>query len=197
MSLENCATLTTLSLTCDAAKDPSGVRGLVWLGFRPEISSCSFGMEGDITAFTTSGGLYTFDSKHRVHAPKTTGIPGEKIQMFDQEIMLHLFAKSKSERAAMEILWKSERMIIFFQTEGGQVMAGGIDIQPSTGDLDDERGLKGSAYEKVFGGATVNEDMGYKITLKGTFYSDFKLVTSITVGNESLTEIIADLNSLT
>lgn len=201
MALVNCFTLSGLPLSCTAAKAPAGLEGRVWIGFRNELDSITFGTNGDITVLTMAATkkLYSFVSEKRLHMPKQSLIPGAKIALFKHEIQLVLKAKSAAERKPIELLEQAEKMFVLYETVGGQIVSAGIDQHPYKTDLDDERGMKALTSEQTDGGANVNDDVSFKVTMDGTFYNKQKLVTSIsaTTGHTVLSVLIADLDALT
>ena len=194
MSEANCYTVAALPLSCAADKNPSGVEGRVYIGFRPDLASVTIGSNGEITdiALTSPLKLYKYVSKARMHKPSQAVIPGDKRNMFDHEIVLSLVAKTATERKSIELLAIAERMFCIYETVGGQLICAGIDVHPyKSAEIDDERGLKCTALKQTDGGANINDNNAFEVTLKGSFFGMQKTVEVDTTLALSIVELDA------
>ena len=171
----NCYSLTTgiATANCLGLNKPGGIDGTVYIGFRPDLDSVTFGTDGEITAMTLDSGkkLVKFAGKKLDHEIKWTLVAQKPVNMFQIVADLFLYPYTQAEVKSIEALLKQKRMFIIYVTTGGQVKAAGIDVNPwIAGELDDERGLEASAGEAAEG-KTMEADTFNKVTLQGNFFN--------------------------
>jgi hypothetical protein len=151
--------LTNLDPPCDALKKKGGLKKKVWvIGF----DNATLTVDGDgyvdtLTIATTSPAtlLNYFIGKRLKNNAVLTGEIGENANTINQDLNLVLYYYTPANRVAIENLFTSEEVIIFVETEAGQIEVYGYDT-----------GLVASALTGGSGTA-LNDATALTITMSG------------------------------
>ena len=169
----NCTTLlaTMAAANCLGEKAPGGVDGRIYVGFRSDIASATFGTNGEILTLVLKDGavLYKFTGKPEKHDIKWTTVVQEPRNLFTHTGDLFFYPYTQAEFAAVEKLALAERMFVIYETRDGRVRAIGIDVDPYNASLDSGFGLKGQLEGGE--GAVFTAPKEQKATLTGTFFN--------------------------
>lgn len=163
-----CSFLTVgLDPSCDALKKLGGVNKRVWIGQLSDIDTITFGVDGEITAFTLLVGatLKRFYGKKEKNQGTYELVAGETINLFNQAAILALYFNDDAERSAINQLVNVEDMFMFIETNAGNIETYGIANSSSLGY--DNFGLKATAGTGNGTGILINDDTSYKVTLSG------------------------------
>lgn len=154
---ENCINvLQGLDATCGKR---GGVKKRVWIG---RLDDIDYTTDGDgyvdtITLATASPAnlLYKYIGKKFTHGATYTGVVGSNFNSINQAIALKLYFFSPAQRESIEKLWNAEDVVVFVETEAGQVEVWGLDT-----------GLNGSALGGG-NGILLQDDTSITVTLSG------------------------------
>jgi len=163
-----CSFLTLgLDPTCEALKKIGGVNKRIYIGQISDIDTITFGVDGEITAFTmlTGTSLKAFIGKKEKHQGTYELTAGETINLFNQSVILGLYFESDIERKAINELVNVEDMFAFVETNSGVIEAYGIANSTTLGY--DNFGLKATAGTGNGTGVLINDDTIYRVTLSG------------------------------
>jgi hypothetical protein len=180
--MSNCQTLlTNLIPSCEALNKVGGVKKRVWVAAKSQINSYTIDNDGYISALTMKSipgtadpiqyySLAQFEGKRDKHDFGVTGVPGENVNTFNHTGTLVLFAFTPAEIAAIEKAYNADDLVIFTETNAGQVKAYGLEL-----------GLNGAALEYKEG-VLLNDPTAVSITFEGeqlSFPKVFKVGTTI------------------
>lgn len=177
--------LTSLAASCAATKKKGGVKKKVWAAPFGAVTF-TYDVDGNIdtvTIATTSPAtvLTTYEGRRLKNNGAYTGEVGENANTISQALNLVLYAKEQNERDAINALFQSDELIVFIETESGDIEAWGVDT-----------GLLPSALTGGTGTA-LNDSTGITVTLTG---SQDGIATKCKFG-ATLADDIAYLDALT
>ena len=191
--MATCSYLTLgLDPSCEALKKLGGVNKRVWIGQIDDIDTITFGVDGEITAFTLLLGktLKAFIGKKEKHQGTYELTAGETINLFNQSVTLALYFESDLERKAVNELVNVEDMFIFVETNSGVIESYGIANSTTLGY--DNFGLKATAGTGNGTGILINDETAYRVTLSGNVPN----LPMLYKPASPLASVIADLDAL-
>lgn len=159
--MANCASdLQELDPSCEALKKKGGLKKRVWIGSFDLVQTILNPATGYIDSVSVGGvspqdRLFKYIGKKLKHNGALEGQVGENTNVINQNLNLVLYAYSPTERAAIEKLFNSEEVVVFVETEAGQIELWGY-----------ETGLTASALTGATGTA-LNDATAITITLSG------------------------------
>lgn len=146
-----------LDPSCEALEKVGGIKKRVWIGNLDEIVYTQ-DENGYVDSITMTGGspiptLFRFTGKKYKHTQKITGVIGTNVNIFTQDMLLVLYYYTPAEREAIEGLYHADDVVIFIETESGQIEISGLD--------------KGCIASAAAGGigATLNDDTALTLTM--------------------------------
>ena len=158
--MADCSTLlTSLDPCCEAKKKKGGVKKKVWIGFF-DVMTFTEDVDGYVDAVTLTSAspanvLYTFEGKKLKNNGTFEGQVGENTNTINQNLNLVLFYFTPDERGAINDLFTAEDVVVFVETEGGQIEIWGYDTA-----------LNASALTGGTG-AALNDSTAITVTLSG------------------------------
>ena len=191
--MATCSYLTLgLDPSCEALKKLGGVNKRVWIGQIDDIDTITFGVDGEITAFTLLAGktLKAFIGKKEKHQGTYELTAGETINLFNQSVVLALYFESDLERKAINELVNVEDMFVFIETNSGVIETYGIANSTSLGY--DNFGLKATAGTGNGTGVLINDETTYRVTLSGNVPN----LPMLYKPASPLASVIADLDAM-
>ena len=166
--MPTCSFLTIgLDPTCEALKKLGGANKRIWIGQISDIDTVTFGVDGEITAFTllTGKSLKAFIGKKEKHQGTYELTAGETVNLFNQAAILALYFETDLERKAVNELVNVEDMFAMIETNAGSIEVFGISNSSVLGY--DNFGLKATAGTGNGTGVLINDDTVYRVTLSG------------------------------
>lgn len=137
---DNCSTLLSeLDPSCEALKKKGGVKKRVWVGRKDDITFTT-DVNGYVDTVTIASDsspnnlLYKYIGRKVKHNGTYEGAVGENTNTINQTLNLVLYFYTPGERASIEQLFTSaDELVIFVETNGGQVEVWGYDygLEPS------------------------------------------------------------------
>lgn len=191
--MATCSYLTLgLDPSCEALKKLAGVNKRVWIGQIDDIDTITFGVDGEITAFTllATKTLKAFIGKKEKHQGTYELTAGETINLFNQSVVLALYFESDIERKAINELVNVEDMFVFIETNSGVIETYGIANSTTLGY--DNFGLKATAGTGNGTGVLINDETTYRVTLSGNVPN----LPMLYKPASPLASVIADLDAL-
>lgn len=188
--MATCSFLTVgLDPSCEALKKLGGVNKRIYIGQIDDIDTITFGVDGEITAFTLTTGksLKAFVGKKEKHQGTYELTAGETINLFNQSVILGLYFESDEERKAINELVNVEDMFAFVETNSGVIETYGIANSTTLGY--DNFGLKATAGTGNGTGVLINDDTIYRVTLSGNVPNLPMLFKPATALATNLTEL--------
>lgn len=190
----NCNNLLNAAIAvanCLGHKNPGGVDGRVYFGFRSDLASVTIdGTSKELTAITLASGkkLYKYASLKNLHEFSVAVKVQKPKNMYTQNASLFLYPYTQLEAEAIEKLIDAEGLFCFVTLSNGRIKAYGIDTNPwIPSELYGERGLKCSAGSMTEG-KTVDADNWTNVVLTGDFWNGPKLfLTSATLASNIAT----------
>lgn len=158
--------LQELDPSCNALKKKGGLKKRVWIGSYDAVNAVTpptTDVDGYVTSITLNTSpvgspvnyLYKYIGKKLKHNGTFEGQVGENTNVINQNLNLVLYAYTPAEREAIEKLFNSEEVVVFVETEAGQIEMWGYDT-----------GLMASALTGGSGTA-LNDSTAITITLSG------------------------------
>lgn len=157
----NCANqLTNLDPTCEALKKKGGLKKKIWVA-PYDGTTITLDVDGNIDTITlpTTSPATTikyFIGRKLKHNGTLTGEVGENANTINQALNMVLYYYTQDERAAIDNLFQTEEVLVFVQTEGGQIEMWGY-----------ETGLLPTALTGGTGTA-LNDSTAVTVTLSGS-----------------------------
>ncbi len=128
MAVDCNSLLAKLNPGCDAIKAIGGVKEYFWLSESSSIDTIAFDSDGGISTFTLADGrpLRKVEGMKLTHGGTTDYAPGDNVGTFSHATALRLYHSTQAERTAIEGFCDTEDLIVFFETNKGQIEAYGI-----------------------------------------------------------------------
>jgi hypothetical protein len=147
--MANCLELLQdLNPSCEALNKVGGTNKRVWACQKDEIRSLSYDSEGYLTGFSmkeVGGGVFNrlvqYVGKRDKHDFGVTGVVGDTVNLYNQSGTLMLYAFSPEENKAIEKLYNADDVVLFIETNAGQIKAYGIDLGLNGTDLEMREGI--------------------------------------------------------
>jgi len=152
--------LISLDPNCDALKKKGGIKKRVWAGLKDNLT-LTVDADGNVdtvtvAALSPAAGLVTYTGKKLKHNGALTGEVGENTNTIKQDLNLVLYHYTQEQKTAIENLFNSEEVVLFVETEAGQIECWGYDT-----------GLTASALTGGTGTA-LNDSTAITVTLTGS-----------------------------
>ena len=165
--------LRTIGRSCNALNAIAGADKRVWITQLSQIESYTRDSDGYLNSLVmaTDGSaqpyeLITVTGKKNKNSGANELQVNDNNKLFNQTAIVYCYPDTPTKRAALEALCQSDEIVVFIETEKGQIEVFGMD-----------RGLEASAMTGGTGTATT-DDTGFSVTFTGaqTRTSDFFLV---------------------
>jgi len=151
--------LVNLDPSCNALRKKGGLKKMVWIVSYDKVTMTvdADGNVNTVTLATASPAnvLNTYVGKKLKHNGALTGEVGENTTTIKQDLNLVLYYYSQPERESIDTLFQAEDVLVFVQTEAGQIEVWGY-----------ETGLAPSALTGGSGTA-LNDSTAVTVTLSG------------------------------
>lgn len=172
--------LRSIGASCAALEQVGGVNKRVWLTQLSQIDSSTKDANGYVNTIAMgndgSAGykLVTITGKKFTHNGSIEGVIGANVNLVSHTAVLKLFTETPTQRANVLTMFKAHELVVFFETESGNIEIYGFD-----------KGMEASALAGGTGTA-LQDDTSITLTLKGEqttlpdyFLADGTLATSI------------------
>jgi hypothetical protein len=138
--MAGCIELTEgLNPSCDALNKVGGVNKRVWIAQESQIAGYTTDNTTKNIATVTMKQipgtspaeyykLHQFVSKRDKHDFGVELVAGENVNVFNQQAILSLYAFTQKEQEAIEKLANADDLVVFYETNAGQIKVSGIDI---------------------------------------------------------------------
>jgi hypothetical protein len=157
--------LENLDPSCEALNKVGGVDKRFWGVPKNQIASYTTNSDGAVNtlllkqiAGSSPAEYFTlakFSGKRDKHDFGVEGVAGENVNTFNHQGIVALFAYSPAEIAAIEKLFNTDDVVLFAETNAGQIKVYGLD-----------KGLNGSALS-MREGVVLNDPTQCTVTLEG------------------------------
>lgn len=170
---QGCNNLTSgLDPSCEALKKLAGLAKRVYIGQLSVLNGYTVNEDTldfqtlDLETASPPNTLKKFIGRKLKHSTTTPLEVGENINVFNQNVILVLYAKSSLEKSAIESLANAEDVFAIVEEMGGDIVVYGIDTKGSLSSSDPLGGLNASAGEGG-SGVALNDSTAYTLTLSG------------------------------
>lgn len=160
---EDCIELfRSIGISCANKNIVGGVNKRVWVTQLPQIASSTTDVNGNINTITmgvdsssASYTLKTITSYKNSHSGTYEGAIGDNVNLIKHNAILKIYTSTQAQKESVEAMFNAEELVVFFETENGQIEVYGFD-----------KGLEASAL----GGGTgvgLQDDTAVTLTLSG------------------------------
>jgi len=179
--------LRSIGISCEALVAVGGVNKRIWITQKQQIDSYTLDADGYVNTLVmaTDGSsldykLQRFVGKKNTHSGTVEGVVGDNVNLVAHNSLLKVFVDTPAKRAALEKYLNADEVVVFFETENGQIEIFGLD-----------KGLEMSALAGSTG-VLLQDDTGYLLTLSG----QQRTLPNLMLVSGSLASTVAYLDAL-